>query len=305
MKNTFRFCALFLVIALTSVLLFACSAGGKNGTYRDELNNSKVSADGWDGTTEKKTEELSSERKIIKTYRVSTETKQFDDAMTALEKMIADNGGYTESSTVENRSLSNDSENYCRTARFTVRVPAEKAEAFLASVGDALHVTTSTSEAEDVSDTYYDIEAMLEELIAERDSLLKILDSVDTKADYDFWLKATERLSDVRGQIAVYQRRLMNYDDKVTYSTVHVTVEEVLTYTENSGSHFGSRFVESFRNGWVDFGNGFLEFLIWFVGALPVLLFLGVIAAAIVFTVVFTKHRKNRGSKNNENKNKN
>ena len=145
---------------------------------------------------------------------------------------------------------------------------------------------------EDVSETYYSIEARLEELQAERDSLLDMMNATETKQDYSLWLTVSQRLSEVRQEIAVYQGQLNRYDSLVAYSTVKLSISEVLNYTAVANSSFGSRLGNSFVEGLQGFWQGVQNFLIWFVGALPVLVLLA--AAAVAVVLVIRRARRKR-----------
>ena len=201
-----------LAILFTLSALVSCSASmdmDAGGNYAPEAApdiNEDVNLELGDTPTDKPEGEY--ERKIIKTYEISSETKEFDTALTTLNTLVADCGGYVERSSTSNKSLNNRSDSYTRYASYTIRVPAERAEEFVGSVGTLFNVTSNNSYVEDVSETYYSITARLEELQAERDSLMDILGQTDTKKDYDLWLTVTQRLSEVRQQIAVYQGQI-------------------------------------------------------------------------------------------------
>ena len=237
------------------------------------------------------------ERKIIKTYSLIAETKEFDSAIATLEALVTQSGGYIESSSLRNKGLENKNA-YTRRAIYTLRIPAESADAFVASAGTSLHLTSNTSRIEDVSETYYSVEAMLEELYAERDSLLQIMASLDSKSDYNFWLTVQQRLSDVKQKIASYQAQLKAYDSKVAYSTVTLEVQEVLSYSAQAENNsFGSRVSAAFAESWSNFGLGCQDFAIWLIGALPSLLVIAVLVTALVLIICGIR-KKRRAKKN-------
>ncbi len=232
------------------------------------------------------------DRKIIKTYEINSETKEYDAAIASLQQLVADCGGYVESSSTSDKSLNNTSAAYSRYAQYTIRIPADQAEEFVGTVGTLFNVTSNNSYVEDVSETYYSIEARLEELQAERDSLLDMMNATETKQDYSLWLTVSQRLSEVRQEIAVYQGQLNRYDSLVAYSTVKLSISEVLNYTAVANSSFSSRLGNSFVEGLQGFWQGVQNFLIWFVGALPVLVLLA--AAAVAVVLVIRRARRKR-----------
>ena len=100
------------------------------------------------------------------------------------------------------------------------------------------------------------------------------------------WLTVKSRLSEVKQQIAVYQGQLNRYDSQIAYSTIHLSINEVITYTENAeNNRFGNRLRSSFKDGWSNFAEGLGDFAVWFVGAIPTLLLLSLIATAVVLPI--------------------
>lgn len=275
-----RLLPLLTVLLLTALLFCSCSAGEKSADGGMENYYSKISGDE-SGLDVKMTSDSVVSRKLIKTYRVTAESTRYDDALAGLKNLISTYGGYVEKSDLSDNTYSS------RRAEFTIRIPADSAEDFMNEVGGLLHLTNSSSGVEDVGEAYYDTEARLEELIAERDTLLSLMESLNEKEDYNFYLTLLERLSAVRQEIASYQKRLENYDSLIAYSTLYLTVREVVTETPTGEETFGSRIADAFRNSWADFGEGCKNFAVWFVGAVPTLLILG----AIVFVIVLIVRR--------------
>lgn len=228
-------------------------------------------------------------RKIIKTYDISAETKNFDATVAALANLVAEHGGYVESNSVTNRNYGSQNARY---ASYKFRIPAENADAFVNSVGNTLNVTRNDSYVEDVSETYYSIEATLQELQTERDSLLAMMESLDHQEDYNFWLTLQTRLSEVRQQIARLQAQLNNYDSRISYSTVNLSINEVVTYTPVEES-FGAKIGAAFSKGWTAFGE-FMEGLV--IVLVTIFPFLLIPAAAGIVTIVLI--RRNGGNKN-------
>ncbi len=286
-----------LLLCLTLCLSMAsCSSSDKgyasNGAMMGEVAESKP---GFNDTSLTVDSSQVSERKVIKTFNVSAETKAYDEAVANLNALIDSNGGYVESARVNNQSMNNRSDTYTRYASYTIRIPAEKTDAFMTSVGNMMHITSNQSTVEDISETYYSIEAKLEELKVERDSLLDIMEEESTKKDYSFWLTVKQRLSEVTQQIAVYQGQLNRYDGKVAYSTIHLNINEVLTYSAAQGENgFWGSLGEAFLEGWTDFFLFLQDFAIFLVGAMPVLLILGGVVVLIVFLCRKSKKKKEK-----------
>ena len=285
-----RFGLLFLMLATLITSLASCAASKEDGR---NLATDAPAVQGGFAESGKDVATVPAERKIVKTYALQTETTAFDASRASLTDLVEKYGGYVESSQVSNKSLSNSSTGYRRSASYTLRIPAEQAEAFVGEVGNALHVTSNSSTVEDVSESYYTVEATLEELTAERDSLLAMMGSLDEKADYNFWLTLQQRLSEVKQQIAVLQAQLQSYDSRVAYSTVRLQIEEVVNLTEQAENNsFGSRMGAAFRESWVEFGEGCQAFAIFFVGSIPTFLVLGGLIAVVAVVLRRRKRKK-------------
>jgi hypothetical protein len=106
-------------------------------------------------------------------------------------------------------------------------------------------------------------------------------------------LKVQERLYNVIEEIEALQTKLNLYDGQVAMSTVHLTLREVITYTEvvEPDPTFGQRISEAFVESWRDFGEGCQDFAVWFVEAFPTLMVLAIIAGGATVIIV-TLNRK-------------
>lgn len=284
---------LSLILMLSFVSCSAAKDGYANEEHWNEIGDAEQSKPGEGILTNDSSLQSGAQaelRKIIKTYHVDGQCKDFDAAMALVNTLIAENGGYIESLSLRGSADNGDR----RYATCTIRIPAEKADAFVGSLSGELNIISSSAEVKDVSESYYSIESRLEELEAERDSLLAMMQSLDSKVDYDFWLTLQTRLSDVRQQIAVYQGQIKLYDSQVSYSTVHLNFRETQTYEKKDT--FASRIGASFGESWESFGEGFEDFVVFLVGAVPTLLVLAVIAVAgiLLLKALLGKRKKKK-----------
>lgn len=211
-------------------------------------------------------------RKIIRNADLNLQTREYDAFMTGLNSRIAGHGGYIESSYSSGSSYS--SRRNLRSMSLTVRVPADKLDVFLDGVCGMANVLYKNVYSNDVTASYVDTEARLSALKTERDTLMGLLEKADKMDDI---IKIYERISDVTYQIESYESRMRTYEDQIAYSTVTISVEEVERETvvveETAWEEISRRLGENLQ----DLGEGFKEFFISFVSALP----------QIVFTVLF------------------
>lgn len=295
MKNK-MFRLILVVLSLLTVLSFASCAAAKDSAgnlYAPEAAPEAPSVGmGSDKLTSSDLPADAVERKIIKTYELNAETKEFDATVQGLDALVAEFGGYVESNSISNRNYNSKMARY---ASYKFRIPADKAEEFVGSIGNTLNVTRQNSNAQDVSESYYSIEATLKELETERDSLLNMMASLDNQNDYNFWLTIQTRLSEVRQQIARLQAQLNSYDSRVEYSTVSLYINEVVEYTPDEEQPFGTRIANAFSAGLKEFADFSVDFAIWFAEALPfIVLFIVVL---IPVSAIIRRRRAKRKAK--------
>ncbi len=312
MKKTIRYTSFALVlVALLIIPLFAsCSASGnyasdeaypemdysKNENYEGGVSyapDGSLTADN----------AVNANRKIIRTFTVYGETKTYDAALAEINTSIAAYNGFISESRVTGASY-NQYGSYGRTAYLVIKIPAENLDAFISQIGGALNVTSSASTQQDVSEAYYSIEARMKTLETERESLLAMMASIDTAKDYDFWYTLQKKISETEQQIAEYQAILKSYDGQVAYSTVNLTIEEVVEYTpvKDDEPTFGKRIAEAFVKSWKDFGEGFMDFTVFMVSAIPTLLVFPGIPAVIILIVVAVHKKKKKKVKEEQEK---
>lgn len=297
MKNKLFRLVLVVLLLLPALCLASCSKSFESAG--DSVSNGAVESVkpeiGMDSDSTVSTTITPTDRKIIKTYELNAETKEFDATVASLEALVTEHGGYIESNSITNRNYNSKMARY---ASYKFRIPAENADAFVNSVGNTLNVTRNYSYVQDVSESYYSIEATMEELQIERDSLLTMMQSLDNQKDYNFWLTLQTRLSEVRQQIAQYQAQLNSYDSRIEYSTVSLYINEVVNYTPAEGEAFGTRISTAFGEGWNDFCEFAEDFAVWFVGALPFLVLLVVVLIPVIL-IVRRARAKRKAKKNN------
>ena len=234
------------------------------------------------------------DRKIIRTVTMSCETKAYDDAVTLIMDNLNAHGGYVEASNVTGTGYENV-KNSARRATYTLRVPAEKLDLFLETLrtDEGIRILSQNATSSEITATYYDTVSRLETLKAEKASLTAMLEGFTDYKDISNMLKVQERLYDVIEEIEALQTKLNLYDGRVAMSTVKLSLNEVIIYTEVvvPDPTFGERIGKAFRESWADFGEGCQDFAVWFVEAFPTLLVLVVIHGGI-FLIIYTSVKR-------------
>ena len=233
------------------------------------------------------------QRKIVRTLRITAETKTFDESAAAIEALCANLGGYIESSSRSGGSIRYSSSVIARSAAYTLRIPADRLEDFRAGIGGSVNIVDESSKISDITDRYYDVDTRIATLKVEEERLLAMLEKA---TELEYLITLEQRLSEVRYEIESYTGTLRRYDSQVSYSTVNLTLDEVVEYTEviEAPKSFGEELGIAFRESWSDFADGCRDFAIWFVYAIPTLLVLTTIAAILIGGLLLLVRRANR-----------
>ncbi|MGN0505322.1 MAG: DUF4349 domain-containing protein [Lachnospiraceae bacterium] len=236
-------------------------------------------------------------RKTIKTASLSLQTTEFDTFLTALEDHVAASGAYLQYANVYGNGYYSNR----RSADYTIRVPQQNLNAFLAGIDGIATVVNKTIGEEDVTLSYVDMESRLGTLRTEQERLLELLEKAE---DLDAIIRLEQRLSEVRYSIESYTARLRTYDDQITYSTVRINVSEVIRVSDPTPETIGERI----RTGWSDtiyqITTGAQDFFVWFVVNIPYLVFWAVVIAAVIIIIKkkANKRKLRKSMRNNETK---
>ena len=223
--------------------------------------------------------------KLIRRAEVHIQTEQFNESRAALNKLVADCGGYFEVASDYGGSYRDAYAS--RSGEYTVRVPAEKYSQFFNSAGDLGYITNSTESSEDVGERYYDTETRLKTQRTKQERLLALLEKAETMEDI---ISLENALSDVEYQIEQYSSELNRYDALVGFATFNVYLSEVGQVTQEVGetASLGQRMAAGFQSSLRGLNQGFQNFLIW----MSYNLFLVVILTAVAVVAVIIGKRE-------------
>ena len=141
MKKKLFVLALVALLLLPALCLASCSAANdKVGNFAPEAESPNVGLG--DELLSTPNANDTTARKIIKTYDLYAETKDFDATISAIAALVAEHNGYVESNSISNRNSGSQSARY---ASYKFRIPAENADAFVSTVGNTLNVTRNNS----------------------------------------------------------------------------------------------------------------------------------------------------------------
>ena len=233
--------------------------------------------------------------KLIRRAELSVQTEQFDQSVEALNRLVADCGGYFENASVYGGGRRDAYAD--RWGEYTVRVPAENYDRFLSGTGGLGYVTSRNESSQDVGEEYFDTEARLKTQQAKHERLLALLEKAETMEDI---IALESALSEVEYQMEQYSSQLNRYDALIGFSTFTISLDEVSKVTQEVGetASLGARMAAGFQDSLRNLGEGFQNFLVWV--SYNVFLLAVLAAAAVVAVTVgrrkIKKYKKEKSS---------
>lgn len=227
-------------------------------------------------------------RKLIRTFDINIETKEFDNVLSGIQARVQELGGYIEKSSLDGGSEYYSS--YNRYSYMTVRIPSDKLDGFIENVKETANVTYISESTEDITLKYVDTESRKIALETEQSRLLELLEKAETVEDI---ITIESRLSEVRYQLESYASQLRTYDNQVDYSTVYINISEVDRETKVEPKTFWEEVADEFGDSLYGIGRDFKNFAIWFLGSSPYIVLWAVVIGGIV-VIVRTVGKKKR-----------
>ena len=274
------------------------AAASENGYAYDDAGVDMIGEADWDedglGLTENVAESAAYDRaevKLIKTADLYVEATDFDSAAQTIDALVQEMGGYFENSSVYAATYSGAT----RSADYTVRVPAEQFEAFLDALAgsDQCSVTRISKSAEDVGMEYFDTESRL---TTQQTKLQRLQELLAEATDMEDIIAIESAISEVEYYIDAYTSDLNRYDSLVGYSTITITLDEVVRISENNGEaqSLGSRLGAAFRTGIANFQDGCVDVLLAMAEHFVAVILCALIAAAAIVAVVTALRRDHK-----------
>jgi flagellar basal body-associated protein FliL len=282
-----------LLVLLVSLMMLASCGAAENGALKDE-SAPTVGAPESPGGGEKNEGDNSYidtaedyARKIIKTYNIELETKNYSDARDVIVNTAVSLGGYVSDSA--EKDILNHQNKKVRSASFTVRVPSEKADEYVDEISKNTSVRSKKLSTQDITTSYYDLESQLESLLDQEARIKKLMDEATS---YTYLLQLDDKLTSIRTQINNINKQIQLYDKSVALSFVYVTLKEVVEYTEITEEEptFGARIAEAFVGTFQDFWVFCQDLLVSVIWMLPTL----IITAAVITVIVTSRKRKRK-----------
>lgn len=225
------------------------------------------------------------QRKIIYTATVNLVVEQFDPVPAKVAALADRFGAYVARSQITGTPGSP------RRGQWTLRVPADRYEAFLLAARNLGEVENVSSDSQDVTEEYYDIEARIRNKKQEETRLLELLSKATGKLEE---VLAVEReLARVRGEIEQMEGRLRVLSNLTAMSTVTLEVREIKDYVPEEAVTYATRVRRAWQASIAALGETAQVLSILLVALLP---WIGVLLIPVLLGVVVVRwiHRRRK-----------
>ena len=244
------------------------------------------------------------DQKLVYTCYLRMETTTYADTLAEVRALIAQYDAFVESEEQQDSARDWYYSGYRKTGgtlldHLVIRVPADNYDAFLSALDGKGKILEKNLSVDNITLSYTDTTTMIEALKTQETRLLEMMDQCETIEDM---ITVEKRLTEVQSELAIYENRLAGMDLDVAYSTVELTIQEVLEYSSDPDpkytSTFGDRLKNTLKESW-ETAKAFMEGLLFFlIRALPILVILGVFGGVIALIVILiVKHAKKKHAK--------
>lgn len=237
-------------------------------------------------------------QKLVYRADLSLESVSFDTDLAAILSVCDTYDGFVEASSVSGKAFT-EPNGYGRYADLTLRIPSASYQAAAAGLKNVGSLNNFSENVTNITYTYSNAQILVENLLAQRDTLLTLLDKAESLDDV---VLLQSQLNDLSTRIQQAESDVRGMDNEVDYATFTISLSEVqdasTLLVNNQEKSFFQRMQERLYTSLAGIRDGFLEGVIGFVAFLPVLaailLPLGVIGLIVWLIVRGVKRRKAR-----------
>ena len=144
----------------------------------------------------------------------------------------------------------------------------------------------NSSDSQDVTEEFFDLEARVRNFRVEEETLSKLLKEAAVRLDD--MLKIREQIKVVRGEIERAEGRLKYLSSMAALSTITLTAREEVPYVPEApaaAATFGEQVVTRFESSWNSLVASVKAFVLWAVEVSPFVPFYALAAGAVALVV--------------------
>ncbi|MCX8531075.1 DUF4349 domain-containing protein [Chryseobacterium luquanense] len=215
-------------------------------------------------------------KKIIKNGEIEIQVGDIRKAKNQTNEIVKKNNAYIQTERFINTDID-------ERLFLTIRVPHKNFDGLINSFSNGIGSVLSKSiSSDDVTEEYTDVSIKLDNKKIYLEKYRDMLRSAKTTKDM---LEIQENIRELEDEIDVSEGRLRFIDDRVNYSTLNLVLyKEKVRSSATSNIGFGSRFGDSFTEGW----NSFVAFFLGIISFWPFFLLIPIII------LIWRKWRKTR-----------
>lgn len=233
------------------------------------------------------------------TVSLHLQTDSFMAGIRKLNTTVGELKGYTVQASIRGRDMLRD--DYPRTATYSFQIPSTNLSAFLMTMEDNYNLLQMEQEAEDITTRHQQTDDRLAQL---EEQELRLRDSLEATEDPEARADLENQLLDTQSQISSLRASSGNMDRQVRYSSVSVTLQEVIIPQEMPEPTWDERLSAVKEETGIRFlamGRNLVLFSISALPVLVVLLVLGLIALLIYrLCKRYERNRRDRAAREKE-----
>ena len=226
---------------------------------------------------------------------MSVDTLNFETSLSGFRNALDTYGGFVEQENFsdggsEGRWYSSSEEKW-KSYTATVRIPSKDYDNFCNAAGGLGDLRSKNASVTNMSQEYSDLSTTLAIYEAKEARYLALLADI---TEDEYAIAVEKELTDIQIQIANLKTRMNTIETDVAYSYVYFTLNEVKEYEAEPVKT--DTFAERLSSTLSSAGEGFLSFLEWLLFVIiylaPYLVFLGIVAAVVIFIAKSVKKHK-------------
>lgn len=262
-----------------------------SGYVENEVPNNPVE------TSEANVNPAEISEKKIRTVNMSLECKSMESAAKELKDKVKAQGGYIESEDYSAISQWNDT----KRMNFTIRLPKGNVDSFLDFLNGEGRILSKSENLQDVRLQYRDAKNHIKALETEQERILALMEKAET---VDQLIALENRLTEIRYQLDSYNSEILDYDNKVDFSTIYLELQESIDGKINqSGNYsFFDRVRDGFFRNLFEIRLFFSDLALFVLVFIPQILLVLLAILAIVFANKKLLAKKKKEKKPEQNK---
>lgn len=224
------------------------------------------------------------QQKIIRTIRISSATRNFDEDYQTIKDALNLAGGRVESADVRTGTGG------LRTLYLSLRVPAEMLDTFAGQLKGLGHLQSFNESSEDVSEQYFDTQSRLKTQQAKMERLTALMEKALNVED----LVAIESaIADTQYLIDSYTGQLKGIDSRASEATLTMTLSEMspLDTAEAKEESIWKRIASGIVHMWGLLRGWAADAAVFLVAALPVIALIA-LAGLLIKMIIKRRNKK-------------